>query len=207
MKSKATIMGLLVLAALIFGFFTLAGSQQSKTEKPKMEAKNVGSEMIGLKERGEYLVTIGDCTTCHSPKTAMMPVPVSDQTRFLSGHPANVTVPTVPYNVLSMDGWAGLGSSQFTAWGGPWGVSFAANLTPDMATGTGAWTEDTFIQAMRTGKHMGAGRDIMPPMPWYALGKAKDSDLKAIFAYVKSLPAIANQVPQPIPPPQPAGKP
>ena len=193
MKNKVTVVGVLALAVLILGFFTLASSQQAKTEKPKIEAKQVGSEATGQREHGEYLVTVGDCATCHSPKTSMMPVPVPDQARFLSGHPANVNVPPVPSNVLSMDGWGGLGSSDFTAWGGPWGVSFAANLTPDMATGTGAWTEETFIQAMRTGKHMGAGRGIMPPMPWYALGKAKDSDLNAIFAYLKSLPPVATR--------------
>jgi len=60
---------------------------------------------------------------------------------------------------------------------------------------------------MRTGKHMGAGRQILPPMPWYTIGMSSDEDLKAIFAYLKSLPPVSNQVPQPIPPTEGKGKP
>ena len=44
-------------------------------------------------------------------------------------------------------------SSTVTAWAGPWGVSFASNLTPDTNTGIGIWTEDIFLRAMRTGRH------------------------------------------------------
>ena len=89
-----------------------------------------------------------------------------------------------------------------TAFVGPWGVSFASNLTPDKQTGIGLWTENVFIQTMRTGKHMGKGRPILPPMPWFNLAKATDEDLKAMFAFFKSLPPIKNAVPQPIPPNQ-----
>ena len=88
-----------------------------------------------------------------------------------------------------------------TVWAGPWGVSFAANITPDNLTGIGARAEDAFIAAMRTGKHLGAGKDILPPMPWINYALFHDSDLKAIFAYLKSLKPIANQVSEPIPPP------
>jgi hypothetical protein len=87
------------------------------------------------------------------------------------------------------------------AWVGPWGVSYAANLTPDDQTGIGLWTEDVFIKAMRTGKHMGEGRPILPPMPWEFVGDMSDDDLKALFAYLKSRPAMKNAVPQPVAPP------
>ena len=92
-----------------------------------------------------------------------------------------------------------------TAWSGPWGVSYTANLTPDQETGIGAWSEENFIQALRTGKHLGGGRDILPPMPWPAYQNLSDEDLKSIFAYLKSIPPIRNQVPDPVPP-GPAGK-
>jgi hypothetical protein len=101
--------------------------------------------------------------------------------------------------VLGPTQWGATNTSDLTAWAGPWGVSFAANLTPDM-TGLGGWTAQQFIQTMRTGKHVGIGRDLLPPMPWLNLEVLTDADLKALFAYLQSLKPISNQVPQPIPP-------
>jgi hypothetical protein len=74
-------------------------------------------------------------------------------------------------------------------------VSFAANLTPDQNTGLGIWTEDMFVRAIRTGKHMGVSRPIMPPMPWPVFRNASDEDLKSIFAYLRTIPAVTNHVP------------
>ncbi len=93
-------------------------------------------------------------------------------------------------------------TDDLTAWSGPWGVSFPANLTPDTNTGlrSGVWTEELFIKALRTGKHMGTARDILPPMPWKFYGQLSDDDLKAIWAYLGTIPAINNHVPDPIPP-------
>jgi hypothetical protein len=89
-----------------------------------------------------------------------------------------------------------------TAFAGPWGVSFTANLTPDPETGLGKWTEETFVETIRTGRHEGRGRPILPPMPWENFKEATDEDLHAIFAYLKTLPPIRNRVPQPIDPPE-----
>ena len=91
---------------------------------------------------------------------------------------------------------------MLTAWAGPWGVSFTQNLTPDDSTGLGEWTEEAFMQAIRTGKHQGQpnGRMILPPMPWEIIRWATDEDLKAIWAYLRTIPAIENAVPTPIPP-------
>jgi hypothetical protein len=108
-------------------------------------------------------------------------------------------VPEVPEGVLRPDGWFALTNAHLTAWAGPWGVSFAANLTPS-PSGLGKWTVDDFIKAMRTGKHVGASRPILPPMPWFNLQPLTDRDLRAIFAYLRSLKPIDNQVPQPMPP-------
>jgi hypothetical protein len=74
------------------------------------------------------------------------------------------------------------------------------NLTPDKDTGLGSWTEQNFIEAMRTGKHMGKGRPILPPMPWQAIGQLPDEDLKALFAYLKTVPAVKNKIMEPTPP-------
>ena len=87
-----------------------------------------------------------------------------------------------------------------TAWSGPWGISDAANLTPDPNTGTGIWTEDMFLRAIRTGKHWGQSRPIMPPMPWEVYRNMTDEDLKAIWAYLRTIPPIENRVPDYRPP-------
>jgi mono/diheme cytochrome c family protein len=151
-------------------------------------------------KRGEYLTIVGGCNDCHSPKTMTPQGPQPDKARLLSGHPASVQLPPPLAGALTPDKWIVMTNADLTAWVGPWGTSYAANLTPDKATGTGGWTSDLFIKAMRTGKHLGAGRPILPPMPWQALGTMTDPDLKAIFTYLQSLTPISNQVPAPLPP-------
>jgi hypothetical protein len=171
------------------------------------QSKKAGNTLI---ERGKYLVNVGGCHDCHSPKVFTPKGPMPDESRALSGHPADGKVPEVPNGVVSPDQWGALATNDFTAWAGPWGVSFARNLTPDVATGIGSWTEEIFIKALRTGKDMGEGRDILPPMPWPAYSQMTDGDLKAIFAYLKSLKPIENAVPDPIAPTGeriPTGKP
>jgi hypothetical protein len=146
-------------------------------------------------KRGEYLVTIGLCHDCHTPLTAGAD-PAPDMTRALSGHPQDRLVKGQA--VLS-EPW--MGAFTLTAWSGPWGVSFSANLTPDPETGVlRDFTEQQFIQTMRTGRHQGQGRPILPPMPWPFIGKMTDDDLKAVFAYLRQIPPVKNKVPDPIPP-------
>ena len=82
-----------------------------------------------------------------------------------------------------------------TAFAGPWGISYTANLTPDQNTGLGIWTEEMFLKAIRTGRHMGVSREILPPMPWPAFRNATDEDLKSIYAYLRSIKPVANHVP------------
>jgi len=150
--------------------------------------------------RGEYLVNYGGCNDCHTPKTMTPQGPVADKSRLLSGHPADSQLPAVPPGVIGPTQWGAITNNDLTAWVGPWGTSFAANLTPDQDTGLGRWTADQFIKTMRTGKHFGAGRPVLPPMPWYDVAVLNDADLKAVFAYLQSLKPIRNAVPQPIPP-------
>jgi mono/diheme cytochrome c family protein len=178
--------------AVILGI-TLAYSQAPS-------AKGSTTPNAALAARGKYLVEAGGCNDCHTPWIMGPKGPEPDMSRMLSGHPADMAAPEIPAGVLGPNKWGALGSPSMTAWGGPWGISFSANLTPDEVTGTGAWTEAAFIKAMRTGKHLGAGRDILPPMPWYNLAKLNDEDLKAVFAFLRSIKPISNQVPQPLPP-------
>jgi hypothetical protein len=161
--------------------------------------------MKKLVEQGKYLVELGGCNDCHSPKVMGPTGPKIDASKTLSGAPSSNPVPAVPEGVLGPGKWGALASMDLTTWAGPWGVSFARNLTPDKETGLGSWTEAMFIKALRTGKDMGEGRPILPPMPWESIGKMKDSDLKAVFAYLKSLPPIHNPIHDPIPPADNAG--
>lgn len=151
-------------------------------------------------KRGEYLAATGHCNDCHSPKLMTANGPVPDPKLLLSGHPAAIKLPPTPDKIIGPASWGGVFTNDLTAWSGPWGTSFAANLTPDRGTGIGNWTEQTFTQAMRTGKHLGVGRAILPPMPWYNVARLSDEDLSALFAYLKALPPVKNAVPGPIPP-------
>ncbi len=188
MKSKLT---LFVLAAFVLACGPQFGNQ-ARAQKMKSKA-----EMV---KWGEYLVNVAGCGDCHTPKIYTPMGPVPDTTRLLSGHPASEKVAPVPQGMLAPDKWVAATNGHFTAWAGPWGVSFTRNLTPDMATGLGSWTEAVFIKALRTGKDMGEGRDILPPMPWQNFRNMSDNDLKAIFAYLRTLKPVENAVPDPISP-------
>ena len=152
--------------------------------------------------RGEYLVKYGGCSDCHTPKNTTPQGPVPDPARMLSGHPADAQLPPVPAGVVgpTPTQWGAITNNDLTAWVGPWGTSYAANLTPDPETGLGKWTADQFMKTMRTGKHLGVGRPVLPPMPWYDVAVLNDADLKAVFAYLQSLKPIRNAVPPPLPP-------
>lgn len=151
-------------------------------------------------ERGAYLVRTMGCNDCHTPWKNGPNGPEMDMSRALTGHPASLVMPPAP--TLPEGPWVGSMSATNTAWAGPWGVSFTANLTPDKETGLGLWTEEMFIATMRTGRHQGKGRAILPPMPYFVVGALNDEDIKSLFAYLQSLPAVHNAVPQPIDPPE-----
>jgi mono/diheme cytochrome c family protein len=143
--------------------------------------------------RGKYLVTFGGCNDCHTPLKMTDKGPVPDMSRVLSGHPESMQLPPPD---LKPGPWFA-STAGMTAWAGPWGISYSANLTPDVNTGMGIWTEQMFVKAMKTGKHMGAGREILPPMPWQGVAALEDEDIKAIYAYLRTVPAIVNHVPAP----------
>jgi hypothetical protein len=165
------------------------------------EAQEINTEMTEQQmiEKGKYLVTVGGCDDCHTPKNFGPQGPELDMTRRFSGHPEGSVIPPVDTTLLHQ--WAFF-SHDLTTAVGPWGVTFSANLTPDNETGIGTWQPEMFINAFRTGKHLGVadGRPILPPMPWQNLQHLDEEDLRAMFAYLKSLPAIKNKVPDPMPP-------
>ncbi|MSU90779.1 c-type cytochrome [Rhodobacteraceae bacterium 2CG4] len=149
-------------------------------------------------KRGEYLVTTSACHDCHTPFKMGDNGPEWDMERALSGHPESEVIT----EGAALSGpWAAASSMTNTAWSGPWGVSFTANLTPDPETGVlRDYSEEQFVQAMRTGRHLGQGRPILPPMPWPVYGQMTDQDLGAIYVYLRQIPPVRNKVPQPLPP-------
>jgi mono/diheme cytochrome c family protein len=164
--------------------------------EPRAEGSANRHDRAQRVERGKVLVGIGGCTDCHTPvrldPSIGLPVPQMD--RFLSGHPQGAPAPK---SQLAAGDNAVIGPT-FTSFRLPFGVVYTANLTPDPDTGLGMWTEDMFLRAMRTGRHMGGqGRPIIPPMPWTNLNTLSDDDLRAVFAYLRSIPAVRNDVPPP----------
>jgi mono/diheme cytochrome c family protein len=126
-----------------------------------------------LVKYGEYLAgPVAHCVECHTP---FLPEGRPDSTRL------------------------GAGGLPFR---GPWGVSYAANLTPDPDTGLGNWKDGEIIASLY-GARRGGGR-VLPPMPThhYAQGLA-EGDIRAILAYLRALPPIRNKVPAPEPPKKP----
>lgn len=190
------------LAAMAVMGLACAFTQPQTGPKPaaRPAAVHQPSSQADLVKRGEYLVAIMGCGDCHSPKKMTPRGPAPDMDRFLSGY--NSTQPLGDYdkNLAKSGQWV-VFNGQNTAFAGPWGVSFAANLTPD-ATGLGSWSLDQFTKAMRQGKFKGLDttRPLLPPMPWPNYVGMTDADLKAVFTYLKSIKPVANAVPAAIPP-------
>ncbi|MBS1915883.1 MAG: c-type cytochrome [Bacteroidetes bacterium] len=192
----------MILTAIACTAILQQSCTNSPTNEPPKEPEKKEMSHGELVERGKYLVTSIGCDDCHTPKIFGPQGMSLDTTKLLSGHPENSPMPPIDKNALKPGNWL-LFAGDLTATVGPWGISFSANLTPDTATGIGAWTEDVFAKTLRTGKHLGqdGGRMILPPMPWQAFRNLKDDDMKAIFAYLKALPPIHNKVPAPVSPP------
>jgi len=194
MKRNRTITAVMVVALAAFSGVmvrAIGAGEQSSTASPEQKKARV--------ERGSYLVGMMGCNDCHTPWKMGPQGPEPDMTRALTGHPQEVVMPPAP---AASGPWIWHGGATNTAFAGPWGVSFTANLTPDKETGLGTWTEEMFIATMRTARHQGKGRPILPPMPVKMIGRANDEDLKSIFAYLQSLAPVKNKVPAPI---EPAG--
>ncbi len=191
-----------VAGAAIIGLTALLACNNSQPSAQETTITQVRQqEKEDMIEHGRYLILVGGCHDCHTPKIMTPQGPVDDSTKWLAGHLAGTPLPPIDEKALKPGNWMLL-SPDLTAFVGPWGISYPANLTSDSATGIGAWGEEAFVKAMRTGKHLGqpSGRPILPPMPWFNLAKMKEDDLKAIYAYLKSTPPVNNRVPAPLSP-------
>jgi mono/diheme cytochrome c family protein len=118
-------------------------------------------------ERGKYLVGIMDCNGCHTPGT-MAGKP--DPSKHLAGSDIGFEIPDL-------------------------GFFYPPNLTPDHATGIGAWSEQDIVTALRTGTRPD-GRELAPVMPWRSYAALSDEDVRAVAAYLKRLPPVEHAVPR-----------
>ena len=190
MTRKYTTTTVMVAAAALFsGALLRAKGTEQSTVSPETQKARV--------ERGARLVKTMGCNDCHTPWKMGDRGPEMDMTRALTGHPAEMALPPAP---PAAGPWMVHVAATNTAWAGPWGVSFTANLTPDKETGLGNWTEEMFIATMRTGRHQGKGRALLPPMPYWMVGALPDEDIKSLFAYLQSLAPVKNRVPAPVEP-------
>jgi mono/diheme cytochrome c family protein len=183
--------GWTIAAVAAIGLMAWSSGVAAQDKPAATAAKPAGG---GVAARGKYLVTVIDCGGCHTPLKMSANGPEPDETRMMSGHPGTMKLPPPPAPGV----WAGHFPLEGTAFAGPWGISYPANLTPDKETGLGSWTEQQFMDTIRTGRHQGRGREILPPMPWKAFRNLTDPDLKAIFAYLRTIPAVNNKVPDPV---------
>ena len=166
------------------------------TASPRASAADASTPVA----RGKYLVNTSGCHDCHTPFKLGPNGPEPDMSRMLSGHPEALVMPPAP--TLPAGPWLITSSVTNTAHAGPWGVSFTANLTPDADTGLGQWTLKDFMSTIRTGRHMGRGRPVLPPMPIPVYNNFTDADLEAVYAYLRTIPPIKNRVPEPLAPAQ-----
>ena len=178
----------------MLGIIVVACNSPKQKEIAKaVVAKAEPNTVVDRVTRGKLLVASIGCNDCHSPKIMTERGPEVDAERRLSGHPSQENLP--PYDKETSKSYV-LFTMGLTATVGPWGTSFAANLTPD-ETGIGNWSEAQFLKAIKEGKFKGMDntRPLLPPMPWTEYRNLPDEDLKAIFAYLKTIKPIDNVVP------------
>ena len=195
---------LLFIVFLVLAFITLSGCSENKPSAqaaeaaPPVEKPNYGGYESQV-AWGEHLVTIAGCHDCHTPKKMTPMGPVDDSALWLSGHPESMPAPDVDRKMLESKGY--VLTATFTSWVGPWGVSYSANLTPD-ETGIGTWTEDQFLYAIKnmTSKGLAGSRPLLPPMAMMPVKHMEDNELRAIFAYLKTVKPVKNRSVQPTPP-------
>lgn len=189
---RKTVLNLTAIAAITSIVFVACQDSTASEEKNTAMTKE---EMV---TRGAYLVNTIGCDDCHSPKRMGANGPEIIPELRLSGYPSDRPLTNADTNVVKK-GWM-LFSEDLTTAVGPWGQSFAANLTSDV-TGTGNWKEGQFIKAIREGKYKGLDntRPLLMPMPWFVYKNLTDNDLKSIFAFLQTTNPVKNVVPAPRP--------
>jgi mono/diheme cytochrome c family protein len=190
-----------IFALIGISFILFNTSCTNKQQSAKEETEVADTKPEDVIKHGEYLVTIMGCNDCHSPKQMGAQGPEVISELMLSGYPADR--PVVKFTDPMLKEGFGMFYPDLTAAAGPWGVSFAANITPD-ETGIGNWSEEQFKKALTEGKYKGLeeGRMLLPPMPWFNYKSMADTDVNAIYTYLMSINPVSNVVPSPVSPNQ-----
>jgi mono/diheme cytochrome c family protein len=147
-----------------------------------------------LLARGEYLINITGCISCHTP-----PKPeynVADLSELTPEQLQSMSLRAL--ETLDVENRELAGGRVFPL--GPAGVIFSRNLTPDDETGLGTWTDEEIEIAIRIGVSKDGTR-LHPLMPYRNFYSLSRQDMAAIIAYLRQLPAVNN----PEPPNQLAG--
>jgi mono/diheme cytochrome c family protein len=161
--------------ALVTITLATAALAVERTAKTGAPAKAKPDGSASVIERGHKLAIYGGCVDCHTPG-ALFGSP--DFSRQLSG--------------------------SELGWTGPWGTTYARNLTPDLETGLGYYNEKEIVLALRSGKRLD-GKPMLPPMPWQNIASLSEADMHALVAYLQCLPPVEHKSPETLPPGQPPG--
>jgi mono/diheme cytochrome c family protein len=132
---------------------------------------------LGQVKRGEYLVELLGCGTCHTDG-ALEGAPKAK--RSLAGSRVGIA-------------YANPLGDEYP------GVVYPPNLTPDKETGLGLWNDQQIEQAIRTGLGQHSGRRLVA-MPWQGYRKMTQEDASAVVAYLRSIPAVKHKVPDEVRP-------
>jgi len=197
-----------LIVLFTFTFFMFLACSNAKTDPPAPDPTAAKESFGGHESQvkwGESLVKNGGCNDCHTPKKMGPNGPEDDLSLLLSGHPAQMPPPDFDAKEAAKKGL--IVTQTFTSWTGPWGTTYAVNLTSD-ASGIGGWKEEQFIKALHERKWMGleGTRPLMPPMSMMPATRMNDDELKAIFAYLKTTAPVKNVAPQAVLLPPPASK-
>jgi mono/diheme cytochrome c family protein len=149
---------------------SVAGAAGKAVPAKPVEEKPAAADKTKLIARGKQIATVSGCNDCHTPGT-LFGAPDFDRT---------------------------LAGSEL-GWSGPWGTTYARNLTPDPETGLGYYKAHEIVAAIKSGKRLD-GQPMLPPMPWQNLLALSDEDLNALAEYLESLPPISHAVPERLPP-------
>lgn len=200
MKIKSAFLRLIALSIFAWSCNTNPTPDRvSETSGDDANKKSLYNGFGSEVEWGHHIVLVSGCNDCHTPKKMTDHGPILDTSLLLSGHPAQL--PKIDVNRKETESKGLIITRDLTEWIGPWGTSYAANITPD-PTGIGAWKEEQLFVALREGKYKGLknSRNLLPPMPWEMFRHFTDGEINAIFAYLKSIPPVSNVVPAPLPP-------
>jgi len=163
----------LLLIAIISIYF-IACSDEPKTTTTEAEAAKPNEDSIKkVIQRGDYLVNhVAICLDCHSKR---------DQSKY--------SLPVTP-------GTEGGGGEVFDPKTDQTpGILYSKNITPDVETGIGSWTDNEIIKAVTLGISKN-GDTLFPLMPYHNYNKMAKQDLLSIVAYLRTLKPIKNKVPE-----------